>query len=162
MQACICTEDLCSGIGNDGDSGSSFSATQREVDAFSQFYEDEEDAVFDFDEAEELDQDLFQTRFTSTAAPQRLPEPARRTSVTERPSSRRVEDRPKSENRVVSSQQDRSRSKVEPTRSDPSRVRCHQCGSLFGGPVSNPECTDFDPSDPKQADYCQQGEACLW
>ena len=39
-------------------------------------------------------------------------------------------------------------------------VRCHTCGSLFSG--GNPNCEEFDASDPTQQDFCKVGEACLW
>ena len=42
------------------------------------------------------------------------------------------------------------------------RVRCHQCGSLFSGSSSNPDCDQFDPADPRQASSCAAGEVCLW
>ena len=42
------------------------------------------------------------------------------------------------------------------------RVKCHQCGSLFSGSSSNPDCGKFDPSDPLQQSYCKEGEVCLW
>ena len=45
-------------------------------------------------------------------------------------------------------------------RSDPARVKCHQCGSLFSGSTDSPSCDTF-PASSKQ-DYCRPGEACLW
>ena len=42
------------------------------------------------------------------------------------------------------------------------RVKCHQCGSLFSGSSSNPDCASFDSSDPLQQSYCAEGEVCLW
>lgn len=42
------------------------------------------------------------------------------------------------------------------------RVKCHQCGSLFSGSSSNPDCASFEPSDPLQQSYCAAGEVCLW
>ena len=51
---------------------------------------------------------------------------------------------------------------ASPVPSVAGRVRCHQCGSLFPGGSSNPDCDTFDPSDPLQQNYCAPGEACLW
>ena len=39
-------------------------------------------------------------------------------------------------------------------------VRCHTCGSLFSG--GNPNCEEFDASDPTQQELCKVGESCLW
>ena len=49
-----------------------------------------------------------------------------------------------------------------PTRSNPKRVLCHQCGSLFSGSKGNADCEIFDNIEPSQRKYCDPGEACLW
>ena len=45
-------------------------------------------------------------------------------------------------------------------RSDPNRVKCHQCGNLFSDKEA-PSCDTFI-ADTSQGDYCDEGEACLW
>ena len=187
IRACICTTDLCTGIGKE----EAFPATQDQVETFSELY-DEVEEVFQPEGREEIfeqngsleDESRFQTEFLlnvplptepqrsepqingpqrsdpqrsdpQTSDPQRRDpprrdpqrsDPPRRGGAGDRPNSpRRVEDRPVSVNRVVEEE--------EVVRSDPNRVRCHQCGSLFGGPASNPECTDFQPGDPQQVPH---------
>ena len=45
-------------------------------------------------------------------------------------------------------------------RSNPSRVKCHQCGNLFSNKEA-PDCDTFDAAT-SVGDYCGEGEACLW
>ena len=46
------------------------------------------------------------------------------------------------------------------TTSTPTRLRCHQCGSLFSG--QNSDCETFDENDESQRGYCEDGQACLY
>ena len=129
------------------------------MEAFSDLY-DEEDALFEFEEEvednrfqleENFDEGKFQTGF-STEPPRR--QAAERTAAPRRPSVTerargREEERTPAPRRTEERGSSRRVEEVRPNK-DPSRVRCHQCGSLFGGPASNPTCTDFQPSDPGQ------------
>ena len=45
-------------------------------------------------------------------------------------------------------------------RSNPNRVKCHQCGNLFSNKEA-PDCDTFN-TDTSVGDYCGEGEACLW
>ena len=98
ISACICTTDLCNGIGND-----------------------------------DINQEVSGVSIT-TVRPATTTSLAPRRSTTEKP---------------------------QPT-SIRGRVKCHQCGSLFAGSSSNPECDVFMEDDPLQESYCAAGEVCLW
>ena len=45
-------------------------------------------------------------------------------------------------------------------RSNPKRVKCHQCGNLFSNKEA-PDCDTFN-TETSVGDYCGEGEACLW
>ena len=169
------TDSLTAGIGEEPEG----SFPQQELDTGPELFTEEEDAVFRIEEeGPSPTSPTFPPRIEQGTAQggQRRGEEGSREGTEERGGTRgEASDRPTSPRRV----EDRPSppQNVAPVRSDPLRVKCHQCGSLFGGPSSNPDCTEFNSGDPEQvintqrpnslptpctqAAYCQEGEACL-
>ena len=131
--ACLCTDDYCNGFGgNDQTASNRQSPPQRQS-------------------VRTTEAPRRQATRTTTAPrrqTQRTTKPPRRTTSPPRRQPQRTQPPRRQQNQP------------QPTRSDPNRVLCHQCGSFFSGNAD--DCPEFNSAAQGQRKYCDPGQACLF